>query len=85
MVIIYTVEMGSCVMKAAPKVYNIGLQGRILHGHQMNSEYLKEEVRNEIFRAKDSKVPKLDLKRNVLYMKRMNQVNKSTTQYLYII
>ena len=72
-------KMGSCVTKQI----HIATISRNCNAKQslitfritnQNSVYLRPEIREEIFRAKDSKAPILHLEANKVYLKRKIQV-----------
>ena len=66
--------MGSCIMKpqkVVPQVHKLKFSERISLHIKKNSQYLRADIQEEIFRAKDEKVPQLDLGKNLLYMERM--------------
>ena len=64
--------MGSCAVKL-PKVIEESKVNRVVFTRTLfesNRQYLKAEVRHEIFAAKDEKAPMLYLERSELYLKR---------------
>ena len=74
MVINITLEMGSCMTKSqkvAPIANNMHFPQRISLYLELHSQVLMAEAREEIYRAKEKKVPNLKLGKNLLYMDRL--------------